>query len=894
LLTSVRHPPAHKRQPSSPVARLQLRVRSSLPGISPVIIGGMVGLRVLAMGVSFGAGILTARELGPHGRALLALMMAVPALFGVIGVFGLDNANARFAGMSHTAFRQLVGWAVVFSAGAGTALAAAWWLAGLRWPVLFVGLSPRLALYSAALCPVSLLVNLLGTAEIGRGRVGAYNLAMAATTVGYLAGVLALLAAGHVTLTGCFVSCAGGQVLGTVLLLAMATVRAQPDGERVPVRRYLGYALRAYLPNIGHYGMLRMDVPVISIMAGTAAVALYAVALPLAECLMVIPVAVALVIFPGVTSGAVDHARANRIGRTVMLITVVLAAGLGLAAPVLIPVVYGVPYRGSVAVVWSMLPGMVFFSAARTRQAYLAATDRLRPGIMATAAGAAVGLAGLMALTTRFGAAGAGLADSASYLVFAVVLVGARAWKGVLARQAAAGLAAGQQVLRAWVPAAARALRPTAAGCTAVAAGLGVGLVSIHGILHLTTLAGVLILVVMVVIPDTGLYLLAVLVPVSQTSFGSSLITAKDLAILIGGCLAGRLAAGRVVRRGYWSAALAVSLVGYFVLSATLSSGSSDNWRYVLMLGVPLLGLPLIADGGASTRRAVTLLGLSAAVLAVPEIFRSHASLAASGDVSAVQSAMLAAGQTGAVNHNSEGALFVLALAVLLARYPQVRGRAARTVLLAAIALLVVGVAYSFSRSSYFGALAVIVVFAVRRSVRGLIGAAVGVGGLLPLLPAAVTARLGTVWSSSGLDADSAVRLDLWSSSIRMFEVHPLFGVGYLNFAAQLPAYFTATGNYDSFLIQLSLLDFSHNTFLTVLSQTGIVGVLLVAALGTIGWRRGWRAMRAADWAGESTVLAFVGVGMCSVFGEVLLVPTILAAFLMVVLAADGARAGGR
>ena len=39
---------------------------------------------------------------------------------------------------------------MVFSAVAGTALPAAWWFAGLRWPVLLVGLSPRLALYGAS------------------------------------------------------------------------------------------------------------------------------------------------------------------------------------------------------------------------------------------------------------------------------------------------------------------------------------------------------------------------------------------------------------------------------------------------------------------------------------------------------------------------------------------------------------------------------------------------------------------------------------------------------------------------------------------------------------------------------------------------------------------------
>ena len=125
-----------------------------------------------------------------------------------------------------------------------------------------------------------------------------------------------------------------------------------------------------------------------------------------------------------------------------------------------------------------------------------------------------------------------------------------------------------------------------------------------------------------------------------------------------------------------------------------------------------------------------------------------------------------------------------------------------------------------------------------------------------------------------------------------MFDAHPLFGVGYLNFANQLPAYFIDTGNYSSFPVQLSQLDFAHNIYLTVLAETGLAGAVLVSALIVVGWRRAWSAARSGDWAGEAALLAFVGVGICSAFGEVLLVPPILVAFLLAVLAARSTTEG--
>ncbi len=868
----------------------QRRSQRALPGIRPRTVGGTVGSRIVSAILGLGAAIITARGLGPQGRALLAVMVAVPVLFSVVAVLGLDNANARFAGQSHTVFRQIVRRSVLFSAAAGTAMAAAWWLSGLLWPPVLLGLDRNLALLSAALCPISLLMTLLGAAEIGRGRVFVYNLVTIATAATYTTGVILLATAGRLSVAGSFVACGLSQLVGAISLLALANRRVHADGDQLPLRRYSSYAVRAYLPNLAQYGMLRMDVPIIQVLAGTTAVALYAVALPIGEGLLLLPTAVALVIFPRVTSGAVGRKAADRTGGTVFAVGLILAVAVAIAAPVLIPLLYGTAYNGSVAVVWWMLPGLVVFGGGRTLQAYLAATDQLRLVIVATVAGVTACLAGLLALSPRFGAVGAAAADSAGYLVFTIVLIGGLCSPASAAKATVRLLQTGRsQVL--WLAgsllATARSLaRPAAPGSLVVAAGLAGAALSVSG--HAPAMAAGLILLVTLIVPSAGIYLLAIAIPVSQTTFGTTLLTGKDLAVLVVACLVGQIAANRLARPKAGTAAIAIALVGYFLLSAMLADAGNggQNWRYVLILGIPLLCLPLSAGDGRVMRRAIVLLSLTAACVAVAEVLTTRASLAASADSSAANSAAAAIGKTGAVNHNAEAALFVLALGVLLALFPRTRAGLARLAYGTAIAALAVGVAYSLSRAAYLGGLVMIAVFAVRRSIRGLAGLAVSLGCLLPLLPGAATARLGTIWNSSSLDADSAIRLDLWSSALRMFAARPIFGVGYLNFAPQLPAYFINTGNYDTFLVRFSQLDFPHNVYFTVLAETGIVGAILVAALIVVGWRRAWSASKSGDWAGEGALLAFVGVGVCSVFGEVLLVQPILAAFVLTVLAA--------
>jgi O-antigen/teichoic acid export membrane protein/O-antigen ligase len=864
--------------------------RSLIPGIGVAAVGGTIGARLVATFLSFVAGIIAARELGAHGRGLLALLIAVPAAISVLGVVGLDTANLRFAGRSHTAFLQIVRRAVVFSMAAGTAISGAWWLASSRWPVVRLGLSPRLALLCALVCPIAVLLTLLGAAEVGRGRTYTYNLVTAITMAVYLGAIAVLAAGGHLTVVRCFVWYEVSQGLGIAAFLVLAGRRVHEDGEKVPLREYRSYCLRAYLPNIAQYGMLRMDVPLVQVLAGTKAVAMYAVALPFAEGMLLVPVAVSLVMFPRVTSGEISRRAALQITRTVLVSVAALAAAVAVSVPAVVPAVYGTAFRGSIAVIWCMLPGVVIFSAGRTVQTYLAATDRLRPVITASVAGVAIGLVSLIVLTPRFGAAGAGAADSAGYLAYAVVLTGCLRRDGLVVGSAAAVTRRCRRGALAIRTAAAGMSRLTVlAWVVTIAAALAAAGLSTVRTATVLTVIGMVIIVMVIAVPSAGIYLLAIAIPVSQTSRGATFIAVKDLLALVIACLLGRIAAGHVDRPRARIVAAAGALVVYFLLSVTLVGGrdpSTQDLLNVVELAVPLLCLPLIVRADSTSRRALSAFSYSAACLALVEVVTSRASLAASVNLSAVTSTAVAAGRTGALDHNVEGALFVLALCVLLARFPGARRGMAKLAIAVAIAAVLAGVAYSFSRASYFGALAVLFAFAMRRPVRGIIGTAIAAAILLPLAPAAVLARIGTIWNSSGLDVSSAVRLDLWSSAARMFAHSPVLGIGYLNFADQLPAYFSSTGNYATATLQLSALVYVHNTYLTVLAETGIIGGVMVGALIVAGWRKAWPAARSGDEAGLSAVLAFVGLGVCSMFGEPLFAPALLAAFLLVVLAA--------
>ncbi|MEH0578083.1 MULTISPECIES: O-antigen ligase family protein [Streptomyces] len=884
-----------------------LRVR--LPGVSPAAIGGTLATRVLATAMSFAAGVIAARELGVQGRATFAVMMSVPGVLSVVTVLGVDNANARFAGTSHTAFRQIVRWSVAFSLVAGSVLPGLWLLLGHLWPVVLLGVPFPLAVVVATMCPVALLTTLLGMAEIGRGRVAMYNLVSTVPAACYLAGVCGLLATGSLTPASCFLSALAGQLVCAGVLLIAAITRVHADGEPLSAHTFGRFAIRTYLPDLIQYGMLRLDVPLIHMLAGATAVAAYAVALPLAEGLLLLPTAVGLVMFPAVTSGAVEARATARIARTVFAAAALAAATAAAAAPLLIPAVYGQPYSGAVPVIWAMLPGLVLFSAARSIQPYLAAVGLLRPVIAATALGAIVNIVLLLALTPHYAAVGAGVADSAGYLVLAT-LVGRGARLGVRARQ---GLTAEPAIeegpagpsrpsagrwsvktvgdhLRSACP------RPVGSGLARREPMVVAGLLTAAGAACLATVyrpaAGlVVIALACLMIRDAGLYVLAAAIPLSQSGVGASLITPSVLGALMLICLLGRVAGGRGIARPKLIGVLTtVGTVGYMavagiVLGDTDVQGAS-TWQYLLLVCAPLFLLPLVAEPGRVLDRALLLFCCGSVILAVIEIVHVDSIFATRTDLAPAVTAAVAMTQEAAANHNAVGALFVMAAAVLLSRYPAVRGRLPRLATGAGVVVLALGVAYSLSRAAYLAGIAVVAAYALRRSMRGILALGFGAVCLLPLLPAAIAARFGSMLGAGTMDADSAVRLDLWSSALRMFEDHPAFGVGYLNFARELSAYYEVTGDYEVMLLQLPSLSFAHNTYLTVLSQTGLVGMAGIGSLAVFGARRAWRAIRSGDPAGEAALLAMVGAGVCSLFGEVLLVPPLLAGLMLIILAA--------
>lgn len=179
--------------------------------------------------------------------------------------------------------------------------------------------------------------------------------------------------------------------------------------------------------------------------------------------------------------------------------------------------------------------------------------------------------------------------------------------------------------------------------------------------------------------------------------------------------------------------------------------------------------------------------------------------------------------------------------------------------LLAACALLVVGLLGSWSRGAWLNcaaALSTLAFLAPRRRTWG-IGVALGAVCLLAFvwqqgwLPTAVADRLtgfvadfqwGDIRGVDINDENYAVleRLAFWQSARDMARRHPWLGVGLGNYAVAYPAFALINWPHS--------LGHAHNYYLNLLAEVGVAGLLVYLALWSVIFVQAWRCLGRLDW----------------------------------------------
>jgi O-antigen/teichoic acid export membrane protein len=369
-----------------PEAEPKLRVRVLIRETAPFL-----AANVLAFGASFLINLLTARILGPQGRGVVSVALAVPSLVAVLSNPGLHLALPIAVGRREISKPTAIVIAIVASIAVGLCMSAALFvLRPLLSVTLFREVPDVVQVVAIGLVPASLLVLVLAPTLAALGYTRNYVrlrlahsavLALSALALAYLGAMspLSLVIAVLVSLSiGVFVGALG------------LTLREGQSSWVPAVGRLLRFGLRAHVGTVAQQINYRLDLLLVAALLPATQLGFYSLAVSVAEVVWQIPDALVPRLL-GRTTSATGQARAE-ISAAVFRLTIVFATGLAVVVALT-----------SDFLVSLLLPA--FHPALKTLSILLVATvaaSMYRTGVVDLAArgypgrGSAIALAGLV------------------------------------------------------------------------------------------------------------------------------------------------------------------------------------------------------------------------------------------------------------------------------------------------------------------------------------------------------------------------------------------------------------------------------------------------------------------------------------------------------------------
>jgi O-antigen/teichoic acid export membrane protein/O-antigen ligase len=195
---------------------------------------------------------------------------------------------------------------------------------------------------------------------------------------------------------------------------------------------------------------------------------------------------------------------------------------------------------------------------------------------------------------------------------------------------------------------------------------------------------------------------------------------------------------------------------------------------------------------------------------------------------------------------NYLAAVVVAALAVSVPLFAITKNFFSRAGLWIAVAIMALGLAAAQSRGGLVSALvAMIAAFALfprhrARMFLALIPVVLVVGAFFASDPEA--ARRVTTFTSGG-----SGRTELWTVADRMWQAHPINGVGIGNYESASAKFVQAPGDLQQITELIVRAQLVHNEYLQLLAELGVVGLLLYLAVVGACMRAAWAAARIFD-----------------------------------------------
>jgi O-antigen/teichoic acid export membrane protein len=204
-----------------------------------------------------------------------------------------------------------------------------------------------------------------------------------------------------------------------------AAAAAGTDSGKAALHAILRISWPSYLANVAQFLTYRVDIFIVGYLLGLESLALYVLALGLAQLLWIIPDAIGTVLFPFVSARRhPDPASASfaaQASRTTVLLSLAAAVPLALLGHALIFTVFGSAFAGAATLLHLLLPGTIAFATAKVVSNYLIGIGRPQSSIGIAVCGLLLSVALNVLLIPWLGLAGAAIATSVAYIASTIV-----------------------------------------------------------------------------------------------------------------------------------------------------------------------------------------------------------------------------------------------------------------------------------------------------------------------------------------------------------------------------------------------------------------------------------------------------------------------------------------
>ncbi len=400
-----------------------------------------LGTNVILIPIGIASSVLIARTIGPTGKGSFDLIIATATLLLTFLGLSLPAGVTYEVARGDANIRQLA-FKLMLLAGAQTLLCALILAAvvGLgkasyflpsqnqKWWIPAIGIYVFLEMMAAHWRGI-----LTGRGEITKANQSELTVRIfQALLLFAFAGAL-LLNGSHITVTVLFVVVLTVSILSNTLLLRALWPAFGSTGIRDPFRAAFKFALPCYLSNMAQFLNYRLDLFILGVLAGYAAVGRYSLAVSLGQMIWLLSTSAASVLLPkiaassagpGDTSGTVQAIQnTNRLNRLILTASVISALCLGVVASQAIPLLYGEAFWPSFPALVLILPGIAVFSTVNILAAYIAGIGRPRWNLYVAIVALFVTISLDLYLIPRLGILGASLASTASYSVSAILTI---------------------------------------------------------------------------------------------------------------------------------------------------------------------------------------------------------------------------------------------------------------------------------------------------------------------------------------------------------------------------------------------------------------------------------------------------------------------------------------